>query len=242
VFLAGAAWVRYCRKAPLNSWMEHSCHKCGQPVEDGLAFCAHCGAPQIRVLTPEPPSARPAAETDTYGRDSVTLPRMDSSGAFSAPLRWKLALRPCAVAGVVACVSIALRLVFPVALLGAGLLAVGLYRRRTPGMPIKAGTGAQLGAVSGLICFGILGAFVAVALLLTDVSIGIHGAVLEAIGQAAARSNDQQVQAAIENFKSPQGFAVLMAFGVVFLFLLFVVLGSIGGAVGAVILSRRDKN
>lgn len=137
--------------------------------------------------------------------------------------------------------AIALRLVFPVALLAAGLLAVGLYRRRIPGIPLKAGAGAQLGAVSGLICFAILGTFVSVALLTTDIGAKVREQVFEAIRQASARSTDPQVQAAMENFKTPQGFVVLIAFGVVFMFLLFVVLASIGGAVGAVVLSRRDK-
>ena len=40
---------------------------------------------------------------------------------------------------------------------------------------------------------------------------------------AAARSGEPQVQAAMENFKTPQGFAVFLAFGLVFLFVLFVV-------------------
>jgi hypothetical protein len=221
--------------------MEHSCHKCGLAVEDGLAFCAHCAAPQIRVLLPEPVVANAASDPDAYPADAIRLPRVDSTGGFSAPLRWKLALRPCAVAGLVASVSIALRLVFPVALLAAGLLAVGLYRRRIPGIPIKAGVGAQLGAVSGLICFGILGAFVSVALLTTDIGPKIREQVFEAMRQAAARSTDPQVQAAMETFKTPQGFVVFMAFALVFLFLLFVVLASIGGAVGAAVLSRRDK-
>jgi hypothetical protein len=152
-----------------------------------------------------------------------------------------VALQPCLVAGLLASVSIALHLVFPVALLGAGLLAVGLYRRRIPGLPIKPGAGAQLGAVSGLICFGILSAFVSVALITTDIGPKLKEQVFEGMRQAAARSSDPQVQAAMENFKTPQGFVVFMAFALVFLFLLFVVLGSIGGAVGAAVLSRREK-
>jgi hypothetical protein len=225
-----------------NAWMEHSCHKCGQSVEDGLAFCAHCGAPQIRVLMPEPASSRPASETDVYAPDPIALPRGDSAGGFAAPIRWKLALRPCAVAALIGSASIALRLVFPVALLGAGLLAVGLYRRRIPAIPIKAGAGAQLGAVSGLICFGILSAFVSVALLVTDIGPKVREELLEGMRQAAARSGEPQVQAAMENFKTPQGFAVFLVFFLVFLFVLFVVLGSVGGAVGAVFLSRRDRS
>ena len=222
--------------------MEHSCHKCGQSVEDGLAFCAHCGAPQIRVLLPEPVSSRPGSETEVYAPDPIGLPRVDSAGRLAASIRWKLALRPCAVAALIGSASIALRLVFPVALLGTGLLAVGLYRRRIPGIPIKAGAGAQLGAVSGLICFGILSAFVSVALLVTDIGPKVREEVLEGMRQAAAaRSGTPQVQAAMENFKTPQGFAVFMAFFVVFLFVLFVVLGSVGGAVGAAFLSRRDR-
>lgn len=190
---------------------------------------------------PEPASSRPASETDVYAPDPIGRPRVDSVGGFAAPIRWKLAWRPCALAALIGSASIALRLVFPVALLGTGLLAVGLYRRRIPGIPIKAGAGAQLGAVSGLICFGIVAAFVSVALLVTDIGPKVREEVHEGMRQAAARSGDPQVQAAMENFKTPQGFAVFMAFCVVFLLVLFVVLGGAGGAVGAVFLSRRDR-
>src|SRR5688572_9464475 len=29
--------------------MEHPCHQCGTSIADGVPFCPHCNAPQIRV-------------------------------------------------------------------------------------------------------------------------------------------------------------------------------------------------
>ena len=34
--------------------MEQPCYKCGQTVEEGIPFCPHCSAPQIRVVVAEP--------------------------------------------------------------------------------------------------------------------------------------------------------------------------------------------
>jgi Spy/CpxP family protein refolding chaperone len=33
--------------------VEYPCHQCHATVEEGVAFCPHCGAPQIRVIVPE---------------------------------------------------------------------------------------------------------------------------------------------------------------------------------------------
>lgn len=221
--------------------MEHSCHKCGKAVEDGLAFCAHCGAPQIRVMTPEPATARVNSDEDASSPTMIGLPNPRSGLGISLPIRWGLALRPCAVAALVGAITMSLGLVLPVAVLGAGLLAVGLYRRRMPGAVIKATTGAQLGAISGIICFALSAIFLAVAAAVSDVGLKLRERMLEGIQQAAARSADPQVQTAMENFKTPQGLAVLLVFSLIVFFLIFVVLGSVGGALGGVFLSRRDR-
>jgi len=70
----------------------------------------------------------------------------------------------------------------------------------------------------------------------------ISNAMLQAIQQAATKSNDPQVTAALDYFKSPQGLAVMLLFALVSAFFASIILGSIGGALGGVFLSRRDRS
>jgi hypothetical protein len=215
--------------------MEHSCHKCGQPVEDGVPFCSQCGAPQIRVAMPEPAvtlgtSGTAAASPVPEGIPQIT-PRMH------LPLRWTQALQPCALAALLAFVAMLLGLKLPAAALGAGFLAVVLYRRRDPGTMIKAGIGARLGAASGFLCFMFSGIFMAIAATVPDVRAKLREQMLEAIQKAASRSNDAQVQAAVQILQTPEGLAMMVILAAV----LFILLATIGGALGGAFLSRRNR-
>lgn len=221
--------------------MEHSCHKCGQAVEDGVPYCAQCGAPQIRVTIPEPPAASPPFSEEVSSPVITGLPSPRVNLGIPMSIRWSQALRPCALAALIAAVTISLGLALPVGVLGAGLLAVALYRYRIPGTVIKATAGAQLGAISGILCFGISAIFLAVAAAVSDLGPKLRQQMLEGIQKAAARSSDPQWQAAVERFQTPEGLAVLLVFSLVVFFLLFIVLGSIGGALGGVFFSRRDR-
>ncbi len=126
------------------------------------------------------------------------------------------------------------------AMLGAGFLAVVLYRRRTLGVLVRASTGAQLGAVSGLLSFAMAAVFEAVRVALFRSGAQIREKMLEAIRQAASRTNDPQAQAIFDYFKSPPGMALMMIFFLLVALLSFIVLSGIGGAVGGAFLGRRD--
>jgi len=222
--------------------MDHPCYKCGQSVEDGVPFCAHCGAPQIRVAIPEvvPAVASSASENAPLQRAGV-LEREDTP-ALALPVRWPQALRPCVFAGLLGAGAISLGLVFPAAVLGAGFLAVVFYRRNSLGTMIKAGTGALLGACSGAVCFVILGIFVAVASTATDVRAKFREQMLEGAQRwAASHAGDPQVQAALDTLKTPEGLAMMMIFAAVALFLLSIILAGIGGALGGIFVSRRSR-
>jgi len=56
---------------------------------------------------------------------------------------------------------------------------------------------------------------------------------------AAARPNDPQIQAAIEQLKTPEGFMAALIVGGIMLFVLSIVLGALGGFVGATVSRRR---
>jgi hypothetical protein len=220
--------------------MDHPCYKCGQSVEDGVPFCSHCGAPQIRVAVAEAPPAPVPSADEALPLHPVVL--HSESLPVSLPVRWPEALRPCAFAALLAVGAISLGLVFPAAILGAGFLAVVFYHRRSLGTLISAATGARLGAVSGVICFVIVGIFLAVSATVTDVRAKFREQMLEGAQRwAASHSADAQVQAALDSLKTPEGLAMMMIFAAVFFLLLSVLLGAIGGALGGFFFSRRDR-
>jgi hypothetical protein len=221
--------------------MDHPCYKCAQLVEDGVPFCAHCGAPQIRVALPDPPPATVPSAAEAATQGNPVLPGSPNAPLAYLPTRWVGTLQPCALAALISVLLIALGLNPFVAMLGAGILAVIFSRRRSPEMVIKAGRGARLGAISGLFCFGMSAALEAMVVAVFHKGPEVRNAMLQVIQQAAAKSNDPQVTAALDYFKSPQGLAVMLLFALVSAFFASIILGSIGGALGGAFLGRRDR-
>jgi hypothetical protein len=216
--------------------MEGSCYKCGQPVEEGVRFCPHCAAPQIRVVIAESPAATQViAAADPAAVPASPLPEL------VAHTTWSQAVKPCALAALVAAFLMGLNLNALVAMFSAGFLAVVFHRQSYPGVPMKASTGAKLGALSGVFWFAmssILGALVA---LTFHKGAEIRQQLILTIDQAATRTNDPQVLAAFERFKTPEGLELLMILGLIMAFLAAIVLAAIGGALGGSILGRKNR-
>lgn len=220
--------------------MDHPCYKCAQLVEDGVPFCAHCGAPQIRVAIPDPSPVTVSSGAEATAQGNPALPGSPNALAY-LPTSWVGTLQPCAVAAVISVLLIALGLNPFVAMLGAGSLAVIFSRRRSPEMVIKPGTGARLGAISGLFCFGMSATLEAIVVAVFHKGPEVRNAMLQIMQQTAAKTNDPQVTAALDYFKSPQGLAVVLLFALVTAFFASIILGSIGGALAGVFLGRRDR-
>src|ERR1700686_168430 len=154
---------------------------------------------------------------------------------------WSNALPACALAAAIAAVLMALGLMAPfLAVVGAGFLAVGFYRRRNPGVLIMAGAGARLGAVSGLLFFG-MSAVLELAGAMFHKGAVLRDKMLEAIQQASWHTTDPQAVAMLDYLKSPAGMAVMMVFVPIFAFVAFVVLSSLGGALGGILLGRANR-
>jgi len=118
--------------------MEQPCYKCGQTVEEGIPFCPHCSAPQIRVVIAEPaPQPLAFSPASTTSRDSVVLPASQTVPVLALPMQWSQAFKPCALAALVASILMSLGLHPLVAMISVGFLAVVLYRQRQPGIMIK---------------------------------------------------------------------------------------------------------
>jgi hypothetical protein len=214
--------------------MEHPCAKCSATVEDGMAFCPHCRAPQIRVVTVETSTG----ET-TPPRFSQATPGMISSLRLpQPPILWNQALPAAAVGGAVGFLSmfVPFGALGPAYLLG-GALAVLIYRWRAHILPAPGG-GAKIGAASG--AFG--------SLIIAIIFVGayvynpeeLRKVFMQAVTQLSARGYDaQHIQQATDMLNSSSGLASFTVFLLVTFFIIFVAGASIGGALCVAYLRRR---
>jgi hypothetical protein len=211
-------------------------------MEEGRPFCPHCAAPQIRVLIAEPAGATvPSIEAAAISDMSAGLPASQTVPVLAVPMQWSQALKPCTLAAGVASLLMLLGLNPFVGMVSVGFLAVVFYRQGRPGASIRPGTGARLGALSGLICFAMASIVEAMLVLVLHKGAEIRQALLAAINQAAARTSDAQALAMFEHFRSPEGLEFLMVFGLLFGLVAAIVLSALSGALGGAVLGSRRK-
>lgn len=213
--------------------VDHTCYKCGSPVESGVPFCPHCRAPQIRVgVIEEAPLTTMPAEQENLG--PVANP---------STVQWSHALTAAALAGILSAILMNLFLgFFGIGIAAAGALAVRIYRQRSGHAALMPGAGARIGAVSGVFGFGFFCVLVAIGTAILGRGSQLKTAVLASLDQAAARSQDPQAQAAIEKLRTPEGWIFFLVFGLVFFFILFVGLSSLGGALAASMSRSKRKD
>lgn len=222
--------------------MEQPCYKCGQAVEQGVPFCPHCAAPQIRVVLAGLPASSGLADDQGAATADVAIsPVVEDS--LPLTLRGGGTLKPCVLAALVGTVLSVLGLYVFVAMPGVGFLAVLFYRQHSQGDVIKAGLGAKLGALSGVLFSSMIGVLSLLASVVPEVREKAREQFLEnAQKWAATRPSDPQVQAALDLLKTPQGLVTALIFGSVLFLVLAVVLSIVGGAVAGSIFGRRDKS
>ncbi|MBV8206082.1 MAG: zinc ribbon domain-containing protein [Acidobacteria bacterium] len=230
--------------------MEHSCFRCGARVEDGVNFCPSCGAPQIRVPA-RPAEEAPAAAAEAGRQPGEVAPASLQHERAAVPvedggvrgLDWTDALPSAALGG--ACgAALALipltSLVFPVWMAATGAFAVSFYRRRRRVPWVAAGTGARLGALAGVIGFVPFAIGFAIQFLWLQRS----GMLREYFSHINTANPDPAVQQRMQQFvtwlQTPQGAAVAAVCMLIFAFLGFLVLGTIGGAVWAAATGKRE--
>jgi len=122
-------------------------------------------------------------------------------------------------------------------LLVAGFLSVLLYQRRSGAGNLSAVLGAKLGALTGVLGFGL-------GLMLSLIAMKRSGkqlqpTVLNMIQEYAA--HDPRLPQVIDLFKTPEGFAVTIVVGLGMLLVAFLLFSSLGGALGAVLLRRKNQ-
>jgi len=212
--------------------MEHPCAKCSAVVEDGVAFCPHCRAPQIRVQTSES-VAEGVPQTLPMSSDGRPAPRL----LLPSSVSWPQALPAAALGGVTAIVA----LMIPLAAWGpayavGGAIAVLLYRRRIH-TQLTAGAGAKIGAASGGFSFLIL--CVMMLAMYVYHPDELQKGIADALAQLSAKGYDPQgAQQAIEVLKNPGGLGFFLVAGMTMLLAVFVAASSIGGALCAAYLRK----
>ncbi len=217
--------------------VEHSCPRCNSPVDDNSPFCPTCEAAQV------------LAAPKVYARSPVTVtvegtPAFLNARGFAEPTENRDAKAELRAAFYSAIVGAVLSLVQPgasfvIALPLAGFLSVLLYRRFSVGTEPSPRIGFRVGAISGLFVFGLLMIVIAAGTLAFHSEADTHAQVIKTIQQAQVRNPDPQARPVFEYFMTPQGMALMMVVGFVFMGVLFVVLSGVGGTISASLLRRK---
>lgn len=158
-------------------------------------------------------------------------------------IRWSEALPATASAGIVGVILMfaSRGVASGLGMLVAGFLGVVLYRRRDPESNVTARMGARLGLVCGAWAFGICAVIAGIATAFAGSRPEFRAQVLEQITQYAARNPSPQAQQLIEYVKTPDGLTVLMMLGLIITGVAFLIFSSIGGAIGAALLKRKER-
>jgi hypothetical protein len=204
-------------------------------VEDGTPFCARCNAPQIRVAGLASLGESAAATAETAIEQYTSYAKRPPS-----VLEWPQALPAAGVSLLAAIFLMFLSVPAGLGMFAAGFLSVVLYRRRCPATHLGTGVGARLGALTGALGFAALAAILA---LWTAFRSGkeIHDALLNYIQQYAAHSSDPHMQQVLELFNTPEGFTFVMILTLIMTLIAFTIFSSVGGAIGAFLLQRKER-
>lgn len=222
--------------------MEQPCYKCGLAVEEGTPFCPHCSAPQIRVIVADPVE-KPREAEGAMATTSASLPASQTVPVLAVPMQWSQATGPCALSALVASVLVSLGLNVYVSMFSVGFLGVIFYRQRRSGTAVNGFSGARLGALSGVFCFGIIALLAALAATVPDFRAKFREQLLESAQKfVAAHPAFPQIQGALDQLKTPEGLVQAIIAGSILFFVLSILLASLGGALGGAILGRRDKS
>ena len=207
-------------------------------VQEGIAFCPQCNAPQIRVAVAEPLTP-PQASSD-HEAVSPSYPHLMSR--LGTRIDWSQALPATALAGLIAALLMLTPLVaFGLGMLIGGSLSVVFYRRRSPVANITPGMGSRLGMASGVLGGCIFTAVLSARTVMLHEWGQVRDKVIDLVAQAAARNPDPQAQQALEFFKTDQGIALLVISALVGTLVAFVIFSGLGGALGAALLRWKRR-
>ncbi len=222
--------------------MQRDCFRCRQPIEEQVAFCSACGAPQIRVSRPvEQPSEEPVLpEVELTADQIAAVSGVPANLVGRSGIQWKSFARTAApmaaFTGMLTALLPALGLfvLLPVSL----IVAIYIYRRTRPA-PMRGGQGARMGALMGLLSFVSFRVFFLIAISLNQPK--YREIIVNKIQEIAAQNPDQQAQQMLQWFATPDG---LITFTVMFLLTIlvfFLIIGMSSGALAVSLAKARNR-
>ncbi len=208
---------------------------CGAQLPPDALFCHKCGKPQ-RELTPEEEPAE-TPEVAVAAETPVIAPSWPEINFHNG-----IAVRVAFLAAGIA--SLLISFPMPVYLtavwmflwlFSAGFVAVFLYRRRT-GAPVNLRGGARMGWITGVFCFVIATVFFTISVA----TISSKGGLAEFYRQQLSIKGapDANVRQFFEVLENPSGLATVMILSLLFLFILFTLLPTLGGMLGSKMLDK----
>lgn len=214
--------------------MQSDCYRCGRPIEGQLPFCSACGAPQIRVsATAEQPSEVPEIPVADLPNSSPPLPPPSPGHPPASPLRgldapglhWGLFFR---IASPVAALTGLLSVLFlPVGLfliLPFGVRrAISRYRPHHAG-PLQRAHCARLGTFTALLSY--LSFFI---FFLATISLN-RAALIQRAQESAQKNPGPQAEEVLRLLSTSEGFIAIVAMGLIFFLVLFLLIGLASGA------------
>jgi len=238
--------------------VEHPCYRCQTEIPESVAFCPHCGAPQIRVIPPEgesgttQPSVPEVPPNVLPPPPSIAQPGTWTAGAPYPPqpgaIRWELAWKGALLCGIGAALLTAIPIVSTgccLWTLGAGALSVSFYRRQLPDMVVTPGMGMKVGALAGLFGFVVSALVTTVSFVALRSSGDFRRAMEQQIRRQMSANPDPKVQQMIQNMmdwmSTPQGAATLIVLILLVMGVVFVLFSAAGGALGASLFGRRRE-
>lgn len=184
---------------------------------------------------PSAPESAPTPPTLPYGQAQIH--------PTTTSVNWGQALRAAGLAGALLGIS----WVIPPAMylfwmLACGAFGVALYHRRNPQTELTRGVGARIGAVAGVIAFGIFAVMMSLQLLLTRGSGSMRTMLLEAIEKSGAANPDPRSQELLQKLTTPEGLAIMVTFAMVLLFFALLGFSAIGGALGSSFFRNKNRD
>lgn len=205
---------------------------CGAQLPPDARFCHKCGKPQYDY---------PGLQTEAVVETAAPLaPPPPPSAPQEISFRNGTAVRIGFLAALIAFVLFVIPLPFPfprllIAFLAAGFLAVYLYVRRT-GQELSMRSGARMGWITGIFSFVIVTVQFTAGVLVTSSQGGIT-----ALLRAQLPADDVRTQEVLKLLQEPSALVAMMVFVLLMMFLLLTVLPTLGGALGAKLLTREAK-
>jgi hypothetical protein len=194
------------------------CHKCGKPQREEPAMVeqpAEQPPAQPAFLTPQAPP-----DINFHNRVAVRI------GFLAAGLTWLFTS------------FLAMPFLNPVwvlpLLFGGGFVSVYWYRRRT-GWPMSIRNGARMGWITGMFCFTIATVYATIQTVAVSTRVELAEFYRQQLGDKA---NDANVQQMLQVLQSPAGLATILLLSLLFTFVLFTMIPTMGGALGAKMLDR----